>query len=331
MKRMIRVFFAAEIKRVACEVTASALLLCADKYPAPAAANRAVQYLGPSWNGRPSASFWRLPKTGATSSDRTRRRRTSASCPRRTGEAHAGTGRDAAWPGAAHHALDGGAARRSRFGELARIRSRREVPVAASGTAKGGKVAHVIPLPKQALAYLRSIRVGEDGELKDVADDQPVFVGKQCSQLQNWPRAVKAINAPLGFPLGCRMRWAGHVRHWRARLASSRMFSARCSAMPSSDRRCWLVTTRADIRRSMATLYKSSPINSTPSRRASITSFRCGGRIERPFLETHCIDPELGAVNVTVLPPLIVRLCGPHGSGSGDGAWKLLVETLAAA
>jgi predicted ATP-dependent Lon-type protease len=25
------------------------------------------------------------------------------------------------------------------------------------------------------------------------------------------------------------------------------------------------------------------------------------------------------------------RLCGPHGSGSGDGAWKLLVETLAAA
>jgi integrase len=72
---------------------------------------------------------------------------------------------------------------------------------------KGGKVAHVVPLPKQAVAYLRSLKIGSGDDL--------IFIGNRDAQLQNWARATTAINAPLGFPT-----WSAHsMRRTCATLA----------------------------------------------------------------------------------------------------------------
>lgn len=207
MQRMIRSVFGAEMKRVAADVRASALLLCADKHPAPASANRAVQYLRPilKWAAKrkllAAGEDWRDVErpNKETPNQRVLMREELAKLLPVLGETPHGRGLHfMLWTATRLEEVVSATWR-----EFDLDRGLWSLPAERR---KGGKVAHVIPLPKQALTYLRSLRVGEDGELKTVADDQPVFVGKQGSQLQNWPRAVKAINAPLGFPA-----WSPHA------------------------------------------------------------------------------------------------------------------------
>ena len=201
MQRMIKAVFNADLKRVASEVTAAALLLCVDKYRAPVAANRAAAYLRPilKWAAKrkllAAGEDWRdveRPNKETPNQRVLSRDELAKLLPVLGASAHGRGLRFLLWT--ATRLSEAAGATWSEFDLDAGLWS---LPAERR---KGGKTAHVIPLPKQALAYLRSLRIDKDGKPKDVADDQLVFVGKQNSRLQNWPRAVKAINTPLGFP-----------------------------------------------------------------------------------------------------------------------------------
>lgn len=62
-------------------------------------------------------------------------------------------------------------------------------------------LAHVIPLPRQAVDFLSAIRdVEEDRRRRDhtvvpLRPEDPVFVGERGARLQNWDRAIKRLSA----------------------------------------------------------------------------------------------------------------------------------------